>query len=155
MFLPEVSASSCRTARVSMSWKLSVRRWPSYSLVSEYRLEASSTLSATGLISIENSLSDWYASWSYLPSAEITIRVSRLVFRVSTVDTGVAKSITSRRRISSAGRAVSLNMATTRAPSWRISTGVPGSVRLTITRPPPSRVRRKSTLVMARLPGAA
>ena len=152
---PEVSASSCNTARVSISWKFSVSRCPSYSLVSENSVEPSCTSSVTGLTSIVNSLSDWYASCSYLPSAEMTIRVSRLVRSVSTVVTGVAKSITSRRRISSAGSPVSLKMATTRPPSWRMSTGVEGSVRLTTTRPPPSRVRRKSTLVIEREPPEA
>ena len=155
MFFPDVSASSCNTARVSMSWKFNVRRWPSYSLVSENRLDSASVVSGAGLISIVNSLSDWYASCSYLPSADITMRVSRFVRRVSTVVTGVAKSLTSRRRINSAGKLVSLNTATTRPPSWRMSTGVDASVRFTTTRPPPPRVRRKSTAEMARLPGEA
>ena len=70
----------------------------------------------------------------------MTMRVSRFVRSVSTVDTGVAKSMTSRRRISSAAATWSLNTATTRPPSWRMSTGVDGSVRFDDdTRPPPSR----------------
>jgi hypothetical protein len=34
MFWPDVSASSCSTARTSMSWKLSVSRSPVYSFLS-------------------------------------------------------------------------------------------------------------------------
>ncbi len=34
MFWPLVSANSCSTARVSMSWKFSVKRSPTYSFLS-------------------------------------------------------------------------------------------------------------------------
>ena len=55
MFWPLVSASSCSTARVSMSWKLSVRRSPLYSF-----LDGSTTAAlGRGRSSSTYSWSDW------------------------------------------------------------------------------------------------
>ena len=73
----------------------------------------------------------------------------------STVATGVAKSVTSSRRMSSAGKFVFAKSTMTRPPSSRTSTVVRGSLSSTTTCPAPSRPRRKSTLLMLRTPGAA
>ena len=70
--------------------------------------------------------------------------VSSPTLSVSTDETGVAKSITSIRRSRLSGKLAPLKSTRTRLPCWRISIDVLGSLRVTIMRPAPSGLRRKS-----------
>ena len=66
--------------------------------------------------------------------------------------TGVAKSVTSKRRCRFCGSEVPAKSTSTWLPCWRVLIGVRGSDSRTTTRPAPSLPRRKSRLWMLRAP---
>ncbi len=81
-------------------------------------------------------------------------RVLPFARTASKLCTGVAKSVTSKRRMYCCGNSVPANSTTIWLPCWRRFTGVRGSLKLTTTRPVPSLPRRKSSELIERPPVA-